>query len=106
VALDDVAGSHIIGKEHHFLAHGATRLLDLSDRPGAVLFARPEREPCSIGAVEGTPIRDPGRDLECPPSPLAECRWHPSPLDSQGFAALRSHQPEQALDLAPIKAHH
>lgn len=79
VALNDVPRLHVIGEEHHLLTLGAARLLDLGDRPGAVPFARPEREARSVGAIEDFPARDPGRDLDGLPSPVAECSRHRLP---------------------------
>ena len=70
MADDDVSGFDVVGQEHDLIPHGAARLLDLADCPDSVSLARPEREPCSVRAVEELAICDPGRDLDLLPSPL------------------------------------
>jgi hypothetical protein len=71
MALDDVPRLDVIGQDHDVIPRGAARLLNLGDRPLAVLNARPERQARSVGAVEEVPVPDPGRDLDLLASPTA-----------------------------------
>ena len=100
MALDDVPRLDVIGQNHDVIAHRAACLLNLGDRPLAVLNARPERQARSVRAVEEVSTLDPGRDLDLLPSPLAPGFRHPvSP--SAGLL-----QPQKALNLSAVEAHH
>ncbi len=100
MALDHVTGLDVVGQDDRLVPYGTARLLHLPDRPLAVPFARPEREARSVRAVEQVAVRDPGRDLDLLPSPLAPGLRHPVSL-SAGLL-----QPQQALDLSAVEPHH
>lgn len=79
VTLDDFPRLHIVRQDDPLLPDGATGFLDRAQAPHPLRLARPEREACSVRAVEDVPARDPGRDLDLLSSPRAERPGHLGP---------------------------
>jgi len=104
VTLDDVPGLHIVREKHRVVTNGTARLLDLGHRPDTVRFARPERQPRSVGSVEDIPTFDPGWDLDLLPTPFADRGRHCEPSSSAAafdlrFPAASTGQPSPVHDL-------
>ena len=101
VALDDVAGLHVIREDHYLLTHGAARGLEHHGRPVAAVLAHPERESRSVGAGDDVARARHGRELDLLPAPVTLYYDHYTPPEPCPLDLLA--QPEQALKLAAVE---